>query len=68
MGSMVDVECGPFALWDFVSRVETYVRHEDRLEETDTFRVVSEARGNKRSDLEGFTAQVRLDARQAAQT
>jgi hypothetical protein len=59
IGSMVDVECGPFALWEFVNRVETYVRYEDQLDGTDTTGVVLEARGNKRSDLEALDCQIR---------
>jgi hypothetical protein len=62
IGSIVDVEYGPFALWEFVNRVETYVRYEDQLDDTDTAGVVLEARGNKRSDLEALDCQIRPGA------
>jgi hypothetical protein len=59
MGSMVDVEYGPFALWEFVNRVETYVRYEDQLDDPNTVRAILEARGNQRSDLEALDCQIR---------
>jgi hypothetical protein len=59
MGSMVDVEYGPFALWEFVNRVETYVRYEDQLDDPSTVGAILEARGNQRSDLEALDCQFR---------
>jgi len=59
MGSMVDVEYGPFALWEFVNRVETYPRHEDQPDDTNTVGAILEARGNQRSDLEVLDCQIR---------
>jgi hypothetical protein len=65
MGSMVDVEYGSFALWDFVNRVETHVRYNGQLNDTGTVAADLEACGNKRSDFEGSTSQIRPDARHA---
>jgi hypothetical protein len=59
MGSMVDVEYGSFALWEFVNRMETSVRYEDRLDDTATVRAILETRGNQRSDFEALNCQIR---------
>jgi hypothetical protein len=59
MGSMVDVEYGPFALWEFLNRVETYVRYEDQPDDTNTLGAILEARGNQRLDLEVLDCQIR---------
>jgi hypothetical protein len=60
MGSMVDVEFGPFALWEFVNRVETLLRYEDQSDDTNSIGAISEARGNQRSGLEALDCQIRL--------
>ena len=43
IGSMVNVEYGSFALWEFVNQVETQVRDEDRADDTNTVRAILEA-------------------------